>query len=94
MRRVTPLFLPLPGHPFDSLIRNLVSDSSRDTTIVDIDVGQRVTEVLSSTPGHSEHEVYWDTERLSAMNMGKAWRVRNDGVGDKWLLVQRIRLNT
>ena len=48
-----------------------------------MDVGQRMGKGLGRRIWHSEHDRERDAQLLCAMDMGKAWGVGDDAVGDK-----------
>jgi len=51
-------------------------------------------ESLSACPGHGEHDVYWDTQGLCAMNVGEAGRIRDDGICDEGDIGDWVRQQT
>jgi len=48
-------------------------------------------ESLSTCPWHCKHDVHWYSQRLRAVNVGEAGRVRDDGVCDKGNICDWIR---
>jgi hypothetical protein len=49
-----------------------------------LDVGQRMGKGLGGRIWHSEHNTERDAQFLCAMDMGKAWGIGDDAVGNKW----------
>lgn len=75
--------LPVPSQELYHPIRDIICHSGIIGIIANI--GQRVRVSSSWGPRHGEDDVEWNTEGFCAVNVGEAWGVGNDRIGDKWL---------
>ena len=48
-------------------------------------------ESFGTCPGHSEHHMNWTAQCLRAVDVGKAWWIGDNCVGNKWVVSSRIR---
>lgn len=57
-------------------------------------ISQRMGKSLGACPGHCEHDVERYTQRLRAMNVGEAGRIRDNDVCNEGDICDRVRQQT
>lgn len=74
---------PLPGHPLHQPKGSIIRYSRVDPTFAYRHIRKRVCEMRRASPRHREHDVQRDRQRLRAMYVSEAWRIRNNSVCHK-----------
>lgn len=72
----------------------MVGQRSRHPSPVPDDIRQRMAKLARARPRHGEHEMQRDPQRLRAVDVRKAGRVRDDGLGHKGAAGQGVGRDT